>query len=87
MLAGEKNAHKHTNTLTSARDEFVLQAVIGLFGHLVSGTVLDIVLIQEVADLLDPLQEVVVVFIHQTLDPAARRAFKALMEDGTEGEG
>lgn len=61
----------HTHTLTSIDGEFLLQVVVGLFGDLVGGAVLGLVLIQEATDLLDPLQRAVVVFINQTLDPAA----------------
>ena len=66
--------------LTRVGDEFVLQVVVGLFGHQVGGAVLGLVLVQEAADLLDPPQQVVVVLVHQTLNPAARRAFRTLME-------
>lgn len=41
-----------------------------------------LVLVQEAADPLDLLQQAMVVLIHQTHDPAARRAFRALLEDG-----
>lgn len=68
-------------TLTSIGGEFILQVVVGLFGSWVGGALLDRVLIQEASDLLDPLQQAVVVFVHQTLDPAARRTFRALMKD------
>ncbi len=57
--------------ITTVNGEFLLQVVVGLFGHLVGRTVLGRVLLQEVADLLDLLEQVVVVFIHQTLNPAA----------------
>lgn len=71
---------KHTNTLTRLEDEFLLQVVVSLFGHLVGGALLDLVLVQEAADFLDLPKQAMVVFIHQTLDPAARRAFRALSE-------
>lgn len=63
--------HTHKHTLTSVDGELLLQVVVGLFGHLVCGAVLGHVLIQEAADLLDLLEQAVVVFIHQTLNPAA----------------
>jgi len=63
--------------ITRINNEFLLQVVVGLFGHLVGRAVLGLVLIQEAADLLDSLQLAVVVFIQQTLDPAARWAFRA----------
>lgn len=63
--------------ITRINSEFLLQVVVGLFGHLVGRAVLGLVLIQEAADLLDSLQVAVVVLIQQTLDPAARWAFRA----------
>lgn len=45
---------------------------------MVRGAVLSLVLLQHVADLFDPLQKHVVVFVHQTLDPAAGGTFMAL---------
>lgn len=66
---------------TRINGEFLPQVAVGLFGHLVSRAVFDLVLIQEAADLLRLLLQPVVVFIHQTLNPAARGAFRALRED------
>lgn len=80
------NINGNLKTLTSIKDEFFLQVVVGLFGHLVGRAVIGLVVIQEAANLLDLLQQAVVVFVHQTLNPAARRAFGALKEDRTGGQ-
>ncbi len=57
--------------LTGINNQFVLQVVEGLFGHVVGVAVPGLVLVQQVADLLDLLQQTVVFFIHQSLNPAA----------------
>lgn len=75
-----------SQTLTCISGEFFLQVVVRLLGRLVGRAVLGLVLVQEAANLLDLLQQHGVVFIHQTLNPAARRTLGALKEDGTDGQ-
>lgn len=72
--------------LTTVKGEFLSEVVVGLFGHLVGGAVVGLVLIQDAADPFNPLQQAVVVLIHQTLDPAAGWAFRALAEQGEAGQ-
>lgn len=72
------------NTLTRIQSKFLLQVVVSLFGHLVCQAVFGLVLVQEVSDLFDLLQQVDVMFVHQTLNPAPRRTFRTLLEDRRE---
>lgn len=68
--------------LTRIQGELLPEDVVGLLGHQVHRAMPGLVLIQQVADLLDFLQQLMVVFIQQALNPAARRAFGVLMEQG-----
>lgn len=58
------------NTLTRIQPEFVPQVLVSLFGHQVCCAELGAVLVQEGPDLLNLLQQVKVMLVHQTLDPA-----------------
>lgn len=59
------------NTLTRIKNKFLLQVVVSLFGHLVCRAELGLVLVQEVPDLLDLLQQVDIILVHQSLNPAS----------------
>lgn len=72
------------NTLTRIHSKFLLQVVVGLFRHLVCWAEFGLVLVQEVSDLFDLLQQVNVMFVHQTLNPAPRWTFRTLLDDRRE---
>lgn len=72
------------NTLTRIQTKFLLQVVVSLHGHLVCWAEFGLVLVQEVSDLFDLLQQVDVMFVHQTLNPAPRWTFWTLLDDRRE---
>lgn len=74
----QKSKIGSTQILTSARGQALSQVTVSVFGHLIGGAIQFPALVQKTTNILNLLDDIMVSFVHEALNSAARWTFVSL---------